>query len=82
MEKWSYIGDVLWGPAAHSPLVTRAICSRGAPYVGFMDPSVVAELTTVGAVLCGAVPWPSWLPDPTSAVAVGLLVGRIGFQCD
>ena len=34
LEKWPYIGDVLWGPAAHSPLVTRAICSTGATLCG------------------------------------------------
>ena len=42
------LGDVafcrkcLWVPAAHSLLVTRATCSRGAFYVGCVDPSVVA----------------------------------------
>ena len=61
MEKWPYVADVLWGPAVYSPLVTRAICSRGALYVGFMGPSVVAG-TIVGALTGGAGPWPSWLP--------------------
>ena len=26
-EMWPYLGGFLWGPAAHSPLVTRALCS-------------------------------------------------------
>ena len=30
LEKCSYVGDVLWGSAACSPLVTRALCSREA----------------------------------------------------
>lgn len=29
--KGSYVGDVLWGPAAHTPLATRAVCPRDAP---------------------------------------------------
>ena len=41
LEKWPFVRDVLCTPAAHSPLVTRAICSRDAPYVGCKDPSVV-----------------------------------------
>ena len=36
-----FLGDVLCIPAAYSPLVTRAICSRCAPYVGYVGPSVV-----------------------------------------
>ena len=27
---WLYVGDVLWGPEADSPLVAKAICSSGA----------------------------------------------------
>ena len=64
LEKWPYIGDLLWGPAAQSPLVTRAICSRHAAYVGFMGPSVVKGPTAVGALVGGAGPWHGWLPGP------------------
>ena len=31
LEKWPFVGVILWGPAAHSPLVTRTICYRDAP---------------------------------------------------
>ena len=55
----------LWGPVAHSPLVTRAICSSGAPYMGYMGLSVVAAPTTVGVQVGGAGPRPGWLPGPT-----------------
>ena len=57
----AYVRDVLWGPAAHCILVTRAMCSRGAPYVGYMGPSVVSGLTTVGVLVDRSVP-----PHPTS----------------
>ena len=36
-----YVGDVLCIPAAHFPLVSGTICSRGAPYVGCVGRSVV-----------------------------------------
>ena len=42
LEKWPFVGDILCVPAPQSPLVIRALCSRGAPYVGCMGPSVVA----------------------------------------
>ncbi|KAJ8785339.1 hypothetical protein J1605_007351 [Eschrichtius robustus] len=48
LEKWPYVGDILWGPVAHSPLITRAICCMGATYVSCMGSSVVMRLTTVG----------------------------------
>lgn len=51
VEKWPYIGGVLWGPAACSLLFTSVMCSKGASYVGCMGPSVVAGPTTVGASL-------------------------------
>ena len=41
LEKGPFEGEILCVPAAHSPLVTKAICSRGVPYVGCMDPSLV-----------------------------------------
>ena len=40
--KWPYVEDILWDPAAHSPLVTRAMCFSGA-YVGCLCPSVEAD---------------------------------------
>ena len=49
----------LWGPTAHSPLVTRVVCSRRAPYVGFVGPSVLVALTTVDTLVNGATP--AWL---------------------
>ena len=33
LGKWLYLGTLLKGSVAHYPLVTRAVCSRGAPYV-------------------------------------------------
>ena len=36
-----FVGDILCVSAAHYPLVTRAMCFRGAPYVGHMGASVV-----------------------------------------
>ena len=51
LEMWLYIGDTLWDPTAWSPLVAQAMCSMGAPYVGYMDLSVVARLTTVGTLV-------------------------------
>lgn len=47
LEKWSNLGDVLWGPAAHSLLITRAML-QDAPYVKCMDPCVVVGMTSVG----------------------------------
>ena len=58
------MGDVLWVPAGHSPLVTRAVCSRGTLYVGCMGPSAVAVLTTVGVLAGAAGPSSGWLPGP------------------
>ena len=40
LEREPYVGDVLRGPAGHSTLVTRAICSRNFPCVGWTDASV------------------------------------------
>ena len=34
-----------------APLVTRAICSRGALYVGCIGPSIVKGSTTVGILV-------------------------------
>ena len=61
MEMWPYVGEVLWGPEACSPVITRAICSGGALYVSCMHTSVVVGPTTVGALVGGAGPQPGWL---------------------
>ena len=45
LEKWSYVGDALWCPAAHSPLATRETCSGLSPHVDGMNPAVVVSLT-------------------------------------
>lgn len=37
--KWSYVGDILWGPATHLPLATKARCLR----VVLCCPSVAIE---------------------------------------
>ena len=62
LEKGPYVGDILWAPAAQSSMVTRTICSRSAPYVGCVYPSIVVGLTTVGALLDRAGPPLCWLP--------------------
>ena len=61
-------------PAVHSFLVTRAIRSRGVPYVGCMGPSVVVGLTAVGA-LVGRQALPC-------VVDAGLLMGEAESQHD
>ena len=50
LEKWLFVGNVLCNSAAHSPLVTRAIYARGAPYLGYVGPS------GPGLVGCHALP--------------------------
>ena len=72
LEKWSYVGDVLWGPTAHFLLVTRAMCSMGAPYVGCMCPSVVVGLTT------GHTGKKGWTPGQLVARLCLMLLGRAG----
>ena len=42
LGEMTFVGDVLCVLAVHSPLITIDICSRGAPYVGSLGPSVVA----------------------------------------
>lgn len=61
MEKWAYAGDNQSGPAANSSLVTRAIFSRIVPSVGYVGPSLVAELTTVGTLVGRIGPQSGWL---------------------
>ena len=50
------------GPSSTFPLVTRALCSRSAPYVGCMGPSTVVGPTAEGTLVGRAGPWPGWLP--------------------
>ena len=64
-----YIGEVIcrrhpMGPAVHSLLVTRAICSRGVLYMGCVGPSLVMGLTTVGTLVGGSCPHTGWMPGP------------------
>lgn len=59
-EMVPYIGNVLWGPPACSPLITGVVCSRGVPYVGYMHPLLVG-LTTVYTLVDGTGPQPAWL---------------------
>ena len=54
------------------PFVTRAVCSRDAPCVDYVHPSLVVGLTTVGGTgLC-----------PVCCEAVGLLEHRVVFLHD
>ena len=79
LEREPYVGDVLWGPAVHSSLVTWAISSRHSLYVGCMGHSVVMEptpwhvavhgVTKVEMIDCdcdGKQDWPqpAWLSGP------------------
>lgn len=78
LEREPYVGDVLRGPAGHSTLVTRAICSRSSLYVGCMGHSVVMEptiwhitvhgVTKIEMTLCDMLkqdwPQPGWLSGP------------------
>ena len=52
------------------PFVTRAVCSRDAPYMDYVHSSLVAGLTTV----CGT--------GPVCHEALDLLEGRVGFFHD
>lgn len=67
------------GAQWHSSL--RAKCSRGTPCVGCVHPSVLAGPTTLGMLVAGLV---SVLVDCEAMppeVAVGHLIGRVGFLC-
>ena len=78
MEEWSYVRNVLWGPAAPSPLIMRAICFGGALYVGCMCPSAVARPTPVSMLIGVAGPWSNWLSDLALCGDCLLLVGGAG----
>ena len=76
LEKWPHVGDIQWVPVAHSLLVTRAICSRGAP-VGLPVP-FCGRAAMVGVLVGGAGPQPGCEALP-HVVAAGLLEGGVGF---
>ena len=76
LEKWPFVGDALYVPAAYSPLVTRAICSRVPFYLGCMDPSVVVGWPLVGV----AGPWSALLLGPALCRGCQPLVGRTRSQ--
>ena len=61
MEKWPYAGHVLWVLAAHSPVVTRATCFRGALLCGLLGTFYCGRLTTVGMLVGVAGHHSSWL---------------------
>ena len=73
------IQDTSYGVQQHAPLVTRDICSRGAPYVSCKYPSVVTGLTTVGTLAGKADSQPSWQKVMIHAVTSGLIEGGVGF---
>lgn len=66
LEKWPYIGDVLWSLTAASPLVPRSICLTDVTYMACMCPSVVAGPPTLCVLVGGAGPWHIWLWDCAS----------------
>lgn len=69
LEKWLYAGDALWRQAAHYPLLTRVIRSRGGPW---------------GSCLCLCCAWvdccghAGWLPVPILCRCCWPLVGKGG----
>ena len=75
LEKWSYVRSILWSPAEHSLLDTKAICSRGALCVDCLVPSV-------GSLVGIACPQPGCLWSRTLWVATlcwrGVGVGGLG----
>ena len=65
LEKWSYTGDNLWGPASD-------------PTLGCIGPSFVAGPTIVGVLIGSDDSQPSWLPD---SWLVWLLLGSSVTGC-
>ena len=74
LEKWPALGDIPCVPAAHSPLVTQAVCSRDSLYEGCLGPSVVGSYVGGLAGLVG--PQSGWLPGPALCGGGRPLVGR------
>lgn len=72
-------GDVAFGgscsmsPAVSSPLIIRATCSSIHSFVGFLPPSAVQVLTTVGAVVGRAGPYPIGCETLPCVIAMSLL---------
>lgn len=59
MEKWPYVGDILWGPV--TTLWSPQLYALGVPpYAGCVGPSAVAGLNTVGMLQGGAGPQHAW----------------------
>lgn len=60
----AFVRDVLCIPGMHSPLVTRAMCSKGAPdgLHGLLCGGDSSCVTTGGGVLGVAGPCLGWLP--------------------
>lgn len=61
LEKELHMEDALSGPVEHSPLVTRAICSRYSLYIG-CELIFCGELVNVGTLVSVAGPQSGWLP--------------------
>ena len=61
LEKQLHMEDALSGPVEHSPLVTRAICSRYSLYIG-CELIFCGELVNVGTLVSVAGPQSGWLP--------------------
>lgn len=57
----AYVGDSLCSPGAYTPLVTRDLCSGGAPYMSSVDPPVVSVPAIVGSLVGMAGCSPGWL---------------------
>lgn len=53
------------GPSSTSPYVNQSCRLWGAPYVGHVDPCVVALVTTVGMLAGMTGSQPNWLQAPT-----------------
>ena len=53
------------GPSSTSPYVHQSCRLWGAPYVGHVDPCVVALVTTVGMLAGMTGSQPNWLQAPT-----------------
>ena len=90
LEEWPFVGDIPCISAVHSPLVTRAICSRDALYVrhGLIGLGSLRSDCLPGAALCGVCQslmsavgsWYCWLCVPEGFLSLFLLwIGPAGF---
>lgn len=71
LEKWPFVVDVLWGPAAQSSLATRVYMLLGCPLCGLYGPFYCGRLTTVGALVGMIVLWSSHCLALPSVEAAG-----------